>query len=575
MRFRSIIGTAAAASTLVMTGAVTAGPASAAVLSCGTVLSTPGQTVTLTANVGPCNGGDGVTITAPNVTLNLGGFKIIGKRHAGDAAGVRLANVTGVTVKGKGTVQGFDAGVAIFGGSGNTVSNLIAKDNVNDFQGGSCDLGDGISMTDSSNNTIQGNKVVGNGPYGGISVVENSDGNTIKGNTVVSQNLHGIGCGNSTQDEGIRLEGPGANNNVVNGNTVSDSLLGGIGVHSNIGCRNNPPAPGDTPNNDFNIITNNTVTGTTGSSQSDGIKLLAQGPFGTVVCAASNTTITGNNSSNNSRNGITIPATSVNNIVNDNTVNANGTPGAPAIPGPATPGVGDGIHLGEPIFGNVFTDIGPTNLDLISPAQPTFIAGTDFAALEGSGSSPAGGVTGTLVPIGNINVVNPAPDSSTSGCTAADFPAAVAGNIALIQRGFCDRTLKIANAVAAGAIGVVFFNEGSPGRTGLIVAGVDPVNIPVIDATFATGQKLFNLTQQGPVTINVEAHTTNINTEINVGAENNTLSRNVGFNNVERDGRDDNPKCDNNAWTANKFGTVNQPCVKAGGGTGQVKPIAP
>jgi hypothetical protein len=53
---------------------------------------------------------------------------------------------------------------------------------------------------------------------------------------------------------------------------------------------------------------------------------------------------------------------------------------------------------------------------------------------------------------------------------------------------------------------------------------------------------------------------------------NNTLMNNTGADNAERDGRDDNPKCDNNHWAANKFRTVNQACVKAGGGTGQVKP---
>jgi len=565
MKLRRTIGTACAATTLVLTGAVVAGPAQAATLACGTTLSTPGQIVTLTANVGPCAGGDGVVITAPNVTLKLNGFKIIGKKHAGDAAGVRLANVTGVTVRGPGTIQGFDAGIGIFGGSGNTVKALTVKDNVNDFAGGDCDLSDGISMTDSSNNIIQGNNVVNSGSYGGISLILNSDGNQILRNTVTGSNIHGIGCGNSAQAEGIRLEGPGANNNVVDRNKVSASLLGGIGVHSNIGCRNNPPAPGDTPPNDFNAITNNTVTGTTGTTQSDGIKLLAQGPFGTVVCAASNITITGNNSSNNARNGINIPATSVNNVISNNTVNANGTPGIEGAPG-----VGDGIRLGAPITGNEFTDIGPTVLDLITPDQPTFTAGTDFAALEGSGS---GNVTAPLVPVGTIDATPPiAFDSSTSGCTAADFAGFPVGAVALIQRGFCDRTQKIENAVAAGASAVVFFNEGSTGREGLIVSGVNPTTIPVVDATFATGQALYNATQAGPVTIHVATNTTNITTEINVGASNNTLNANTGFNNVDRDGRDDNPGCDANKWTANMFGFVNQECVKAGGGTGNVNP---
>jgi len=575
MRFRSIIGTAAAASTLVMTGVVTAGPASAAAVACGTTIT---QTTTLTADVGPC-AQDGIIIGADNITLSLNGHKIIGKAGAhGDHAGVLVPNHTGVTIRGKGTIQRFDAGVAIVEGSGNTVKGLTAKDNRNDGVAPPCNMGDGISMLNSNNNTITGNNVVGSGPFGGISLVEDSNGNQIKANNVVSSNLHGIsgsGCGNNTQDEGIRLEGPGANNNVVDGNTVSDSLLAGIGIHSNVGCRNNPPAQGDTPNNDFNSITNNTVTGTAGAGESDGIKLLAQGPFGTVVCAAANTTITGNNSSNNERNGIEIPATSVNNTVSGNTVNANGVPGA------GTPGNGDGIHLGGAIFSNAFTNNGGEVLDLTNPDQPAFVPctpdpntgvcppGTDFAVLPGSGS---GNVTAPLVAVGPINIPPTGFDTSASGCLPSDFAGFPVGAIALVQRGFCGRATKVANALAAGAVGVVMFNEGSTGRTGVLTLGVDPTTIPVVGTSFAVGQQLFSLTQAGPVTIHLVTNTTNTPVFVNVGAENNTLSNNKGFNNVDRDGRDDNPSCDNNAWTANKFGTVNQPCVKAGGGIGQVKP---
>lgn len=562
MRFRKITGAACAATALVVSGVVsTASPASAAVVACGTTIT---QTTTLTANVGPC-GDDGIIIGADNITLNLNGFKITGvNRSPGDHAGVRIPNRTGVTVRGKGTIQRFDAGVAIFGGSGNTVSGVSLLDNRNDGKAPPCDLGDGISMLDSDNNTIQSNKVVRSGPYGGITTIGDSDGNMIKGNTVVGSNLQGIsgsGCGNANQDEGIRLEGPGANNNTVLNNAVSNSLLAGIGVHGNVGCRNNPPGPNDTPNNDFNIIRGNTVSGTAsilGDGESDGIKILDQGPFGTVVCAAANTTIEGNNSSNNERHGIQIPGTSINNTVNYNTVNSNGV---------------DGIRLGSPIFRNTFTNIGPTVLDLITPDQPTFMMGTDFTALNGSGS---GDVTAPLVAVGAIDVTPPIGfDSATSGCEPADFAGFPVGGIALIQRGLCARQTKIDNAVAAGASAVILFNEGSPGREGLVVAGVGPTSIPVVDATFATGQALYNLTQQGPVTIRVATNTTNVQTQVNVGAENNTLMKNIGYENGEHDGHDENQACDQNLWVGNLFGTVNKECVKANGGTGNVSNPAP
>ncbi len=551
MRLRKITGAACAATALTVSGVVSiAGPASAAVVACGTTIT---QSTTLTANVGPC-GDDGIIIGADNITLNLNGFKITGvSRSPGDHAGVRVPNKTGVSIRGKGTIQRFDTGVAIFGGSGNLVYGVTAKDNINDAKG-SCDLGDGISVNDSNNNTIQANNAINNGPYGGISLVGDSDGNMIKANTTVGNNVQVCG---RVEDEGIRLEGPGANNNTVLNNKVSNSLLAGIGVHSNIGCRNNPPQPGDTPNNDFNTIQGNTVSGTAGR-QSDGIKILRQGPFGTIVCAAANTTIVGNNSSNNEGSGIIIPGTSVNNVVNDNTVNSNGV---------------DGIRLGGPIFQTALTENAQTVLDLISPDQPTFTPGTDFRALFGSGS---GNVTAQLVPVGAIKVTPPiAFDSATSGCTAADFTGFPAGAIALIQRGFCDRATKVNNAVAAGASAVVFFDEGSLGREGLVISGVSNVAIPVVDATFATGQTLYNLTQSGPVTLHVATDVSYGQQQVNVGAENNTLLRNTGFENAEHDGHDDNEHCDSNMWAGNRFGTVNKECVKANGGTGAVTTPAP
>ncbi|HEX3393971.1 MAG TPA: right-handed parallel beta-helix repeat-containing protein [Acidimicrobiales bacterium] len=566
MRIRTTLATAGAAASLVVTGMVTAAPANAAVLDCGTHIT---QNTKLTANVGPC-GTDGLVITASNVTLNLNGFKVTGKKRPGDQAGIRLVNVTGVTVKG-GTVSGFDAGVAIFAGSGNTVTNMTVVDNYNDLLDGTCDMGDGISMTNSNRNTITTNRVAHNGPFGGISVVEDSNANQIKNNIVAGNNIPGLnGCGNGgwvgNEDEGIRLEGPGANNNVVNNNDVSGNAFAGIGVHPNLGCRNNPPQPGDDANNDLNSITNNTVTGTAGGGDADGIEIIASGPLGTVSCAASNTTITGNNSSSNERSGIDVPATSANNTINNNVVNSNGA---------------DGIRLEGPLFNNTFTNNGGELLDLTSPNQPPFTPctpdpatlacppGTDFTVLSGSGS---GNVTAPLVAVGPFGTTQNGLDSSHSGCFTSDFANFPKGAIALVTAWFCSPTTKVENALLAGASGVVIYNQGSVTGTGVFTDSVSATTIPVVGTSFAVGQQLVNLTQAGPVTIHLRTNTTNAPVQFYAGAVNNTLKNNTGVNNAERDGRDDNPHCDNNHWVANMFGTVNQPCVKAGGGTGQVEP---
>jgi Zn-dependent M28 family amino/carboxypeptidase len=65
----------------------------------------------------------------------------------------------------------------------------------------------------------------------------------------------------------------------------------------------------------------------------------------------------------------------------------------------------------------------------------------------------------------------------------------------LIQRGSCNFTLKALNAQAAGASAVIFFNEGQPGRTGLVIPIGDAtgLTIPVVSATFAVGNELASL----------------------------------------------------------------------------------
>jgi hypothetical protein len=71
--------------------------------------------------------------------------------------------------------------------------------------------------------------------------------------------------------------------------------------------------------------------------------------------------------------------------------------------------------------------------------------------------------------------------SSTTGCTSADFSNFTAGHIALIQGGGCNYGIKMLNAKAARASGVVMFNEGNPGRTDVINGGlVDANNNPFV-----------------------------------------------------------------------------------------------
>jgi len=151
-----------------------------------------------------------------------------------------------------------------------------------------------------------------------------------------------------------------------------------------------------------------------------------------------------------------------------------------------------------------FTYYAYTGVPAFSQTAPTsqgFVLNTDWGPGQSTGS-----VTGGIVqPVGGI-VLPPTPtSSSTSGCSASDFSGFTAGRVALIQRGGCNFGVKAQNAQDAGASGVIIFNEGNPGRTGLLIGGLsdaagNPVipAIPVAFTTFAVGQSLYNQAQQSP-----------------------------------------------------------------------------
>jgi hypothetical protein len=136
----------------------------------------------------------------------------------------------------------------------------------------------------------------------------------------------------------------------------------------------------------------------------------------------------------------------------------------------------------------------------VSPAAQDFIIATDWNPGQSTGKT-----TAAVQPAGGI-VTPPTPtSSSTSGCTAADFNSStMSGHIALIQRGGCNFGVKVLNAQAAGATGVIIFNEGNPGRTALLSGSLlDADNnrfvppIPVAFTAFGTGNDLLDDFNQG------------------------------------------------------------------------------
>ena len=149
-----------------------------------------------------------------------------------------------------------------------------------------------------------------------------------------------------------------------------------------------------------------------------------------------------------------------------------------------------------------FEQRSPSVFSRVSPEPgATFVEGTDYAVATYSGTGDATAVVQavdvTIPPVGAAN-------GNTSGCETADFAGFTAGNIALIQRGTCTFGVKVANAVAAGAAGVVLFNEGQPGRDTLLSPTLGaPIEgaVPVVGVGYQAGVDL----QGDTVRIKVDA----------------------------------------------------------------------
>jgi Zn-dependent M28 family amino/carboxypeptidase len=132
----------------------------------------------------------------------------------------------------------------------------------------------------------------------------------------------------------------------------------------------------------------------------------------------------------------------------------------------------------------------------------TYAEETDFFTMDYSGS---GDVTANVQEVTNNQFPPAAEPSSAAGCEAADFADFTPGNIALIQRGTCTFREKADFALDAGAVGVIIFNEGQPGREEALAGTLSPpqMEIPVIGTSFAVGEELHTLLGTGPVTVHI------------------------------------------------------------------------
>jgi parallel beta-helix repeat protein len=212
--------------------------AGAATVACGQTIT---QNTVLDGDVGPCpaNGANGILIGADNITLDLNGHKVLGAPNLiNDGAGIYMFRRTGVTVR-NGSIRNFDCGVAIEGGSGNTVTGILAQDNIGGVGVTRC--AEGVAILSSQSNRVVGNEIVHNGPFGGIGVYTRLDSehnrttsgvsrdNLIDSNQVVDNNLPRSAQINDS--DGIRIETLSVFN-VISNNNVTGSGLDGISLFS-------------------------------------------------------------------------------------------------------------------------------------------------------------------------------------------------------------------------------------------------------------------------------------------------------------------------------------------------------
>lgn len=284
--------------------------ASPAALGCGAEVT---SSTRLTQDIGPCPG-PGLVIAADGVVVDLGGHRVAGTltpmpgmaANAANASGVTFRNSTGSTVR-NGEVTGFAAGVVLAGGAGNRVTLLDVHDNIGR------DNGDGIALFGSDGNRVDHNRVVHNGQWSGVSLLDGASHNVIAGNVISGNDVPMFDDGGVAVDKrdiGIAVEGPGATGNLIAGNVVDGSGTNGLqvfpacssGYDISTGC------PG-TVANDGNTIVGNTIAhngfgAPIEGALGDGISLLAMGP--PVVAMPTHNAVLGNTVTGNQRNGISL-----------------------------------------------------------------------------------------------------------------------------------------------------------------------------------------------------------------------------------------------------------------------------
>ena len=243
--------------------------------------------------------GTALFVTAPNITIDLNGHRLVGDAGTGD---VGIENATGCAgTEGcdgvkilNGFIGQFGTGVSIADANENVVRDLVVTD-APTF---------GVHLANSKKSAVADITAVGNGI--GIGLADGSSANTIEDNTVAESTSQGIGISS-------------APTNTITGNRVAGNAAG-IVTNSSTQTK----------------ITSNRVLGNTGSGISVTASSLAaikkntvrgNGSFGIGLDNADNASIAGNNVTAQALSGIAVDNDSDTAKISDNISSANDTSG--------------------------------------------------------------------------------------------------------------------------------------------------------------------------------------------------------------------------------------------------------
>jgi hypothetical protein len=163
----------------------------------------------------------------------------------------------------------------------------------------------------------------------------------------------------------------------------------------------------------------------------------------------------------------------------------------------------------------------PSVLQLGSPLvtinSPAGLGPYRFGAANFGPAVTAPGVTGNVVRALDV-AEPPAPPAvagtTFDGCSPFTNAAAVAGKIAMVDRGLCGFAIKVKNAQDAGAIGVLVA-DNAPGSPAGGMTGVDPtITIPSVRLSLPDSNAVKAALASGPVNATI-----GLNTAVRAGAD--------------------------------------------------------